>query len=124
MPVIDDPARDVQVSDRIAVEQELLLSVVVQQRGNRDKRQKEREARLIALLRIAILWSSTFCALHESTCLSVQMRQFAEGIEARVDLFARQRLQTLGAEALDSKRSHYAAVEHGVTQHTAINLTL
>ena len=52
------------------------------------------------------------------------MRQFAEGIEARVDLFARQRLQTLGAEALDSKRSHYAAVEHGVLQHTAINLTL
>src|SRR5438309_303498 len=52
------------------------------------------------------------------------MRQFAERVEAVVDLIASDRLQALRAEALDRERPHHAAVEHGVLQHTAVHFSL
>src|ERR1035441_5625128 len=48
--------------------------------------------------------------------LSVKVSQLAENGEAVVDLFARELLQPLGAEALASEGTHHAAVEHGAAE--------
>src|SRR5437868_8568579 len=53
-----------------------------------------------------------------------QVRQFAKDLEAGVDLVASQRSQALGAEALDHKRPHDAAVEHGALQDLAVDFLL
>ena len=44
---------------------------------------------------------------------SVNVRDLAKEVEARVDLGAREVLQALRAEALAGKRAHDAAVKHG-----------
>src|SRR5579863_5883555 len=47
---------------------------------------------------------------------SVKVRQLAEEDEALVDLLAGERLNALGAKALDREGAHYAAVEHGAAE--------
>src|ERR1700722_413158 len=48
-----------------------------------------------------------------------EMREFTKDAEALVDFFPRQRLQALGAEAFDGKRSHHAAVEKSALERLA-----
>src|ERR1700675_2396437 len=55
---------------------------------------------------------------------SFQMGQLAEDLKAAVNFFAGERLQTLGAKALDRKRSHYTAVEESAFQHFAAEFSL
>src|SRR5260370_6574920 len=52
---------------------------------------------------------------------SLQVREIAEDLEARVNLFARQVLQATGTEVFHGERSHDAAVEHAALQHVARN---
>src|SRR5215469_15109733 len=54
----------------------------------------------------------------------LEVREFAEDLEALVDLFAGERLQTLRAEALDGERSHDSAIEEGTLQDLTIQLFL
>src|SRR5579864_3393653 len=54
----------------------------------------------------------------------LQVCQFAEGLEAGINFVASQRSQALGPEALDYKRAHDAAVEHGTLQDLAIDFRL
>src|SRR5581483_9331005 len=55
---------------------------------------------------------------------SLNMREFAKDLIARVDLFPAQRLQPLSSEAFDRERSHHSAVEHGAFEDLAIHLLL
>src|SRR5208282_2816411 len=54
----------------------------------------------------------------------LQVRQFAEDLETRVDFPARKILQSLRSEALYGKRAHHAAVKEGALQHFSIDLAL
>ena len=45
------------------------------------------------------------------------MGEAAEELEALFDFVAREREEPLGTEALDGKRAHDPAVEHGVLEH-------
>ena len=54
----------------------------------------------------------------------VEVREFAEDLEAGFDLLAGQVGQALGPEAFDGERSHHAAVEHGALEHLAVQLAL
>src|SRR5581483_12199839 len=54
----------------------------------------------------------------------LKVRQLAENLKTCFDLVARDALQAPGAEVLDGKRSHHAAVEHGVLQRLACDLAL
>ncbi len=62
MTVVDDPAGDVQMGNGVAVEQQLLLGVVIQQRRDGNRRQHHGEARLVALLRVTLLETRTITA--------------------------------------------------------------
>src|ERR1700694_2001282 len=55
---------------------------------------------------------------------SFQMGQLAEDLKAGVNFFAGEQLQTLGAKALDRKRSHHAAVEESAFQDFAAQFSL
>src|ERR1700674_407703 len=55
---------------------------------------------------------------------SFQMSQLAEDLKAGVNFFTGKGLQTLGAKALDRKRSNHAAIEEGAFQDFAAQFSL
>ena len=58
MAIVDHAARDVQVSDSVAVKQQLPMRVVVKKRGNRKRAKHEGEARFLALALVALFQST------------------------------------------------------------------
>jgi hypothetical protein len=50
MPIVDNAPRDVEMRDGVAVEQKLLMSVVVEEGSDGERRQQHAEASLVALL--------------------------------------------------------------------------
>src|SRR5919198_4625766 len=55
---------------------------------------------------------------------SLEVRQFAEYLEASVNFLTRQGLQAFRAEALHSERSHHAPIEQSPLQHLPVELPL
>src|SRR6185437_5430162 len=59
-----------------------------------------------------------------SAARSFQVGQLTEDLKARVNFFAGQRLQALGAKTLHRKRSHHPAVEERAFQDFAAQFSL
>ena len=130
---IEDAARDVDVGDRVAVEEDFSAprnrtGRTVTGDASRQPSEQSDFGIPLGMAEAIRLWIGLSMRLRTEASAALggllEVGQFAEELETGIDLFAGQRLEALGAETLDGERSHDPSIEQSALQYFAIQFLL
>ena len=104
------------MGDGVTVEEDVSVTVEPGEGDDREQRAQRGDQDGFALFSTLFLAPVIMALSPLQSRRLIKMGEAAEELETFFDFLARQREQTLGTEALDGKRAHDSAVEHGVLE--------